>query len=72
MKYVRSGKNELAVYRHGERSASPPVLIVPGYGMNSSIFAFHPSWGGKGGKAPLSGRSPSGVSGEAARGRSPL
>jgi pimeloyl-ACP methyl ester carboxylesterase len=33
----------LARYRKGSPSKGRPVLIVPGYGMNSFIFSFHPT-----------------------------
>jgi pimeloyl-ACP methyl ester carboxylesterase len=29
--------------KHGSAFRGPPVLIVPGYGMNASIFGYHPS-----------------------------
>jgi pimeloyl-ACP methyl ester carboxylesterase len=35
--------NSIAVLTRYAKSAGPPVLIVPGYGMNASIFAYHPS-----------------------------
>jgi pimeloyl-ACP methyl ester carboxylesterase len=33
----------LARYREAQRPVGEPVLVVPGYGMNSFIFGFHPN-----------------------------
>jgi pimeloyl-ACP methyl ester carboxylesterase len=46
--FVQSGVHALAVRRTAPtnadvRAPSAPVIIVPGYGMNSFIFGFHPS-----------------------------
>jgi pimeloyl-ACP methyl ester carboxylesterase len=35
--------HSIAVLTRYAKSGGPPVLIVPGYGMNASIFAYHPS-----------------------------
>ena len=45
MSYVDAGLHELAVRRTAPDRPAPrssPVIIVPGYGMNSFIFGFHP------------------------------
>ncbi len=42
--YARGHGHELALRRSGpEKSTARPVVIVPGYGMNSHIFGFHPN-----------------------------
>jgi pimeloyl-ACP methyl ester carboxylesterase len=49
VKYKRQGKGVSIALTRMTRSASacacdrPPVLLVPGYGMNASIFGYHPS-----------------------------